>query len=113
MDVLLCVAEHTVTVYECKGYKSNIKKTDVETWVTQKICHIYKALKQEQRFQNANISFEFWTTSDFEPEALTYLKDVSVKTTKYGIRWKEKKAILDYSKTKNLSQMRALIKEHY
>lgn len=113
MDVLLCVAEHTVTVYECKGYKGNIKKTDVENWVTKKICHIHKALKQEQRFQNANISFEFWTTSDFELEALTYLEDVSAKTTKYGIRWKEKKAILEYSKTKNLSQMRALIKEHY
>lgn len=113
MDVRLCVGNHTVTVYECKGYKSPITLTEAETWVKSKIPNIYKALRQEERFVNAKISFEIWSTGGFEPDALEYLKTVATKLNKYQVVWKDNKAIIAYSMEKNLPQMRAMIKEFY
>jgi hypothetical protein len=113
IDVLRQEGNHSTTVYECKGYKSPIEESLVKEWVEQKIPYIYKALKQQIQFQNQRIAFEFWTSSALMPDAKKYLEEVSKKTTKYKISWKEGKEIIKYSRDKNLSSINNDLKEHF
>jgi hypothetical protein len=113
IDVLGQVGNHLTKVYECKGHKSPIGKIAVEEWVTEKVPIIFKALMQDNQFRDRKIEFEFWTSSTFMPDAKSYLKQVSKKTSKYEIRWKEGVEIIEYSREKKLTSIKNDLKEHF
>jgi hypothetical protein len=67
IDVRL-VKERNLTIYECKGYQPGtvVHDGEVEEWLTDKVPVIYKAHRQQQRFDGAAIRFEFWTCGSFD-----------------------------------------------
>lgn len=114
IDVRL-VKERRATVYECKGYQpdSYVREGEISEWLTKKIPVIYKAHRQEQRFDGTDLRFEFWTCGHFDPEALVRLDEAQKRIRKYEIGWKDGAAVREYSRKMKATGLRKTLNEHY
>jgi hypothetical protein len=114
VDVLL-IKEKMVCAYECKGNQpaSRVSLQEVELWAKKKVPTIYAALRSQDRFSSARISFEFWTCGEIEDEALTFLKGASSGTSKYKITWKNGASVRAYVSELTAPGLRKILDEHY
>jgi len=114
VDVLL-TKERVVRIYECKGYQptSKVSLQEVELWVKKKVPTIHAALRGQDRFSSARISFEFWTCGDFEEEAVALLEAASQSTNKYRIAWKNRASVRAYVAELTAPGLRKILDEHY
>ncbi|HHW5418714.1 TPA: hypothetical protein ACU24Z_003783 [Escherichia coli] len=59
------------------------------------------------------MTFSFWTSSDFEPEALELLLHQKQRNTKISLDWKNGRDILSIVKEDNLKSIADVLQEHY
>lgn len=114
MDVRL-VKERTVTIYECKGYQPDTVTgpEEIELWLKEKVPVIYKAHRQEERFDGTTINFEFWTCGVFDAKATALLEAARDKTRKYQIGWKDGAAVRTYAKGMKAKGLRKALNDHF
>jgi hypothetical protein len=114
IDIRL-VKQRVVKVYECKGYQptSAIRRPEIENWLTEKVPIIYSALKQDDQFSNAEITFEFWTSGSFDTESLELLRTAKASTRKYTIDWKAGTDVHKYAQGLAAPGLRKMLNEHY
>lgn len=114
VDVLL-VKERVVQVYECKGYQptSTVSVDEIKEWLEKKVPTIYNAIKEEQRFRNSMLRFEYWTTGKFSDDAISVIESHSRKVKKYEIGWSDGSRVLLYSGKLQSSGIKKVLKEHY
>lgn len=115
VDVRLNKGDHKVIIYECKARsKSNkISITDVEHWVNDRIPLIRGCLLKLEQFKNRELHFEYWTTGEFDEDAVTLLKSKKTALRKYTIDWKDGKKVLEYGKSAKSKAMTDFLKEHF
>jgi hypothetical protein len=105
--------QRQVGIYECKGYRSPVRLPEVEKWLTQKVPTIYAALKGQDRYSSADFTFEFWTASNFEPDAEHFLKSARRSIRRYKVSWKDGVEIRKYAAGIKAPGLRRIIDEHY
>ncbi len=95
-DVLLLEPERRVVAVECKGKNEagRVTLAEVDHWFCRVVPLIYKELKHDRWFEHAKFEFEFWTSTEFEQDALSKLQALS-KTKKYTIGWKDAGKVLE------------------
>lgn len=114
IDVRL-VKEREIVIYECKGYQpsSEVRAQEIGDWLGKKVSMIYKAARQEHRFDGCSVRFEFWTCGVFESEAVEILRQAQRKTMKYQIAWKDGPAIREYASGIKAPGVVKILNEHY
>jgi hypothetical protein len=114
IDVRL-VKEREIVIYECKGYQpsSQVRAEEIGGWLGKKVSTIYKAARQERRFDGCSVRFEFWTCGVFDAEALEILRDAKRKTVKYQFAWKDGHAIREYANGIKAPGIAKILNEHY
>jgi hypothetical protein len=87
IDVL--VKESTlVRVCECKGYSNNlVDEPEIKDWLQTRVPRLRKSLLSQDSFKKFPLSFEFWTTGSFTPEAICYLKARKNQFSRYQVTW--------------------------
>jgi hypothetical protein len=115
IDVRRVKGDHELAIYECKGYQPStmISGDAIDLWISKKIPIIRGALLQEDRFRNANMFFEYWTSGEFSPEAIALLEKKSNKTKKYKISWKNGSDVLNYAREIKSNTMIDTLNQHY
>jgi hypothetical protein len=71
---------------EAKAHASPVRVEEVKDWMSRQVPRIRQAILQREG-EPPKISFEFWTTNTFDPDALAYLKAAAKNTKNYKIRW--------------------------
>lgn len=114
IDVRL-IKEYEVVIYECKGYQpsSRVKKTEIDHWLTNRVPTIYRASRQEQRFDGCELRFEFWTCGKFDDDARETLLEAQKNTRRYQVASKDGADILEYAKRIKSPGIRKILSEHY
>lgn len=115
VDVQLLKGSHLIINYECKGYlpTNKVNAEEIKTWIDIKINKIYEEIRSNSSFSNRKIEFEFWTSGQFEDDALIILTEKSKKVNKYSIKWMDGQSILKYARAKNNSTMIEILNQHY
>lgn len=115
IDIRRVKGEHELAIYECKGYQPStlIDVKDVEIWLSKKVPIIREALRDESRFKDVNMSFEYWTSGQFSEGAISFLKEKSNNAKKYKICWKDGGDILDYARQIRATSMVDVLNQHY
>ncbi|EKD84353.1 MAG: hypothetical protein ACD_39C00095G0011 [uncultured bacterium] len=114
IDVLARRSKTELKIIECKGFssKSLISQADIEKWFKQ-IKRIRDWVKNQALYVQANLTFEYWTSSGFTEDAESTLKAVQAKLTKYSIHWRAGKDVTKYAQDLKLGSMVNLLREHY
>lgn len=115
VDVRLMQGDHKITIVECKArtHSSSITKLEVEKWIDDRVPLIRKCLLQQEHLRNRELNFEYWTTGQFDDEALSFLQTKKESIRKFDINWKDGKDILKYSQSAQSKSMTSFLKEHY
>ena len=71
---------------EAKAHASPVRLEEVEDWITRQLPRIRQAVLERHNGPPPTLSFEFWTTNTFNPEALAYLNAAAKRTTAYIIK---------------------------
>jgi hypothetical protein len=113
VDVFGVLGKHTVYAIECKARNASslISDLDIEKWLNKKIPIIYKAIKQEPRFANSEVTFEYWTTSGFTDSALQLLNNYNSK--KWSISWKSGEDIINYARDVQAKPIADVVRNHF
>lgn len=114
IDILAKKGRTELRIIECKGFssKSLIDKEDIEKWFTR-VKRIRNWVKNQASYFQANLTFEYWTSSGFTEDAESTLKAVQSKLTKYSIHWRAGKDVIKYAQDLKLGSMVNLLREHY
>lgn len=109
------VAGGEVWLYECKGYQPDhmVGVEEIDHWLNNRIPGLYNATRAEQRFQNAQVQFEFWTSGGFTHEALALLEARSKEVKRYKIGWKSGHEVRKEIARLQSSGMTKMFDEHY
>ena len=104
-----------VWIYECKGYQPDhlISAEEIEHWLKSRVPGLYKATRAEQRFQNAEIHFEFWTSGGFSAEAIALLETAKINTKRYSIGWRTGREVRQEIGRLQSPGMAKMFDEHY
>jgi hypothetical protein len=114
IDVRL-IKERQIGIYECKGYQpsSAVKGLEIEDWLTKRVSTIYKAARQERRFDGCSMRFEFWTCGTFDADASKLLREAQQNIRKYQVAWRDGDSIRQYAGGIKESGIVKILNEHY
>jgi hypothetical protein len=114
IDVLKVRSKAEVVGIECKGKQpgGEVNLEEVEDWL-RRIPTFRTHLTGEQRFREAAISFEIWTTGTFTADALTHLESEKKKRTKTPISWKDGVQVAEIAKTAKEKTIKEALYEHF
>ncbi|MEW6615823.1 MAG: hypothetical protein AB1401_10205 [Thermodesulfobacteriota bacterium] len=114
IDVICFEGSKAIRIFECKGNNANqvIDLPTIQEWET-KINIIRNWLDCNNEYRSRKQYFEFWTTSSFKPEAISYLDKVKASVRKYTVDYKASNGVLAMAKNENLNSIHALLLEHY
>ncbi len=113
IDVFAVLGKHSVKVIECKAKnpKTLISEKEVLKWIDNRIPVIKQWMLNEGRFNNCDITFEFWTTSDYSDEAKSIIRDY--RPRKHKVEFKNGKDILSYAKSAKEQSIIDGLNEHF
>jgi hypothetical protein len=114
IDVLKVQSKAECVGIECKGKRpgGSVTLEEVQDWL--RWIPVFRAhLVREQRFREAAIRFEIWTTGTFCPEALSLLEAEKPKRTKTPIGWKDGAAVAMIAKRGKEKAIREALNEHF
>lgn len=112
IDVFCRKGQNEILVIEAKGYANNITEEQIDRW-KNRMSLIYKWLLSIPENNGKKIKFEFWTTSDFDSQALVSLNKMKTITKKYSIDWKNLNNIKDLCKTNKLNGQLSILNEYF
>ena len=115
VDVLAVKHGIEVRTVECKGKKAGgaVKKGVVEDWLTRQVPRAVAWIDAQERLQGVQKKVEIWTTGDFSPKAVEYLRERKRKTKRYDIGWKDGDDVLEYVRSANATALVETLQEHY
>lgn len=101
-------------IYECKGHQpeSRVSSSEVKEWF-KKVGRIVSHYRAQQRFQGYKIGFEFWTTGQFDEDALQLLVAEKKKRKKITLGWRDGQQVREYAKRANNKSISNTLNEHY
>ena len=100
-----------IVICECKAYKTPIDLSIVENWFSEKISFIYKAIREFEF--DKELIFEFWSTSGFSEEAISFLKDKQRKLRRYKIEFYSEKEILEKANKSKATKISEIMREYF
>lgn len=113
VDVLASKGRNIIAL-ECKGYvTNNVDKEDVEKWLTKSVPRIRGSLLSEKFFQKREITYEFWTTSKFNADALVYLQKKEKEIKKFTIDWFDGPDLMRFASGLTSDYASRLLREQY
>jgi hypothetical protein len=115
IDVLHCRGTKFVTVYECKGKRSEalVSQGEVEDWLTRQVPRIIDYLRSREDLRHREIAVAFWTTGKFTPESVAYLEEKKKSTLRYSIDWKDGQGVRGYAKDNQMSGIVGTLDNYY
>ena len=104
-----------VACYECKGYGPQHPVTfeEVKRWSETRIPLIREWLAANSVLAKYRQSFAFWTSSTFEPHALTYLQARWSNTRKFKVTWKAGNEVAEYADLYASPAIAKVLREFY
>jgi hypothetical protein len=74
---VLAVYNDRIVFAECKATKSQIEKSQIEKWTSEKIPAFRNWANKQETWKNKKLEFEYWSTSGFETDAEAILSKLS------------------------------------
>ena len=99
---------------ECKGKNpgGSVSVAEIEKWLIR--LPVFRAhLKKEQRFREAIIKHEIWTSGTFQPDALALLELEKKRRKANPIDWKNGLEVFSISNTAKEKTINNALKEHF
>lgn len=115
IDVLKVTEHHAECVaIECKGREPGgvVSGEEVGDWL-KRIATITRYLRDQDRFREAAISHELWTSGEFAPDALARLQAEKLKRKKFPISWKTGKEVLALARKHKEKAMADALEQHF
>jgi hypothetical protein len=114
IDVLAFIDPAHITAIECKGRGPGgvVELDEVEAWLG-KLRVMRAHFAAQDRFREAHLQFEIWTSGTFSEDALRHLKREKQRRTKTQIDWKDGEAVANLARA---AKERAILKglqEHF
>ncbi|CAK1823898.1 conserved hypothetical protein [Vibrio crassostreae] len=113
---VISVNHRDIRFIEGKGYNRNKRVTleEVEYWLTQQIP-VFRAfcLAHPDDWSRRNLTFEFWTTGEFTPEALERLTTAQQLTKKYSIEFLDAQKVTDVIKQTKATSLIKTFGDHF
>ena len=99
---------------ECKGKGpgGEVALEEVEDWF-DRIPTFRAYLRNQDRFREAQLSFEIWTTGTFTTDALAKLRYEKARRTKFSIDWKDGRAVSEVAKGGREKSVRIALDSHF
>lgn len=114
VDIRL-VSKTDVVCIECKGHDSKtlIGLDEVKYWLEKQVPIFVASQRNEQRFNQLEKRFEFWTTGSFDDETKNYLENRKSVIKKYKIAWRDGDTVLALAKKIQEKTIFKTIKKYY
>ena len=111
---VLGVSRRACWVYECKGYQpgNRVSSSEIEKWL-ERVAVILRYCRAQERFQGYQFGFEFWTTGQFEKDAVQLLEKEQRKRVKTTLCWRDGQQVQEYAKESNNQSILKTLNEHY
>ena len=95
IDVFRVIHKSEIMCIECKGKGPDgiIEIKDVDNWL-KRLPMFRNYINTQDRFKEAKVSFELWSTGTFSDESIKKLKREKKKRVNNPINWKDGNAIL-------------------
>ena len=114
IDVLCARNSNEVYMIECKGKipGGTVSLEEVEHWLSKlPIMRDYVASRADLR--ECKQTYAFWTTGEFQPDAIAKLTYEQQQRTKRPIEWKDGEAVRKIAAELNLGSIRDALREHF
>lgn len=114
IDVIGFRHEVEIKCYECKGYevRRHITVDMVEKWF-DRVQRIRRFYQNSEAYRDRKLTFEYWTSSTFTPEAEEKLKAFRDKNQRISVDWKDGQQILQIARQDRLNTIVDALNEHY
>ena len=114
IDVLKIKSKAACTCIECKGKGpgGEVTLAEVDAWLAR-IPTFRAHLSRQQRFREAQMSFELWTTGKFTPDALARLELEKGQRTKSPIKWNDGPVVSEIAKGAKEKAIRVALDNHF
>jgi hypothetical protein len=114
IDILLVKGKGRCVAYECKGKGPGGRVTleEIEGWL-HRLPIFRKHIRSQQNLSEAEISFELWTSGEFEPDALAKLQKEKDLRTKTRIDWKDGRQVRDVMRSLQETRVTRGFDEHF
>lgn len=104
---------NSVIICECKGYNHMVTENEIEIWLGEKVPVIRKWILENATLSDRKISFQYWSTGGYTPEALDLLEKKKNGTKKYTIDYFDLNKMLEMSKEVNSKKFTEILREYY
>jgi len=114
IDVIGYRSEAEIKCYECKGYEVRrlIDAALIERWFIQ-IQLIRRFFQNSEVYRDRKLTFEFWTSSDFTPDALALMKEFKLRNKRLNIAWKNGEQLITIAREDRLTSIVTVLNDHY
>lgn len=114
VDVLRVKGRQECWVYECKGRPpgNRVSSDEIKKWL-ERVGRIYRYYRAQGRFQGCQFGFEFWTTGQFEKDALLLLMKEKKRRVKITLNWRDGPQVREYAKKANNKSILDTLDQHY
>jgi hypothetical protein len=115
IDVLKVTQQNAECVaIECKGREPGgaVSVEEVGEWL-DRVGTITKFLRAQNRFREADISLQLWTSGEFAPDALARLQSEQTKRKKFPISWKTGRDVLALARKHKEKALADALEQHF
>ncbi|QZE31426.1 hypothetical protein [Pantoea ananatis] len=114
IDVVGFRHEAEIKCYECKGYEVRrlITAEMIDKWI-ERVQRIRKFYQNSDVYRDRKLTFEYWTSSTYTPEAEEKLKAFRDKNNRINVGWKDGQQILEIARKDRLTTITETLNEHY
>ena len=114
IDVFRVIHRRKIMCIECKGKNPGgvVEIEEVNNWLKW-LPKIRNYIKAQDRFKDAEVSFELWSTGAFSEESISKLKVEKKHRTKNLIDWKDGSAIIALAQRTGEQGVVDALNEHY
>jgi len=85
---------------------------EVNKWLSR-VDRIHRYHRAEKRFQGHRFTFEFWTTGQFDADAIRLLKSEKAKRRRLTLEWRDGPAVRTYAQNARRKSILNALDEHY
>ena len=90
-----------------------VTENEIEIWLGEKVPVIRKWILENATLSDRKISFQYWSTGGYTPEALDLLEKKKNGTKKYTIDYFDLNKMLEMSKEVNSKKFTEILREYY
>ena len=114
IDVLGVKGHQQCWVYECKGHQAGyrVSSDEIKKWL-ERVGRISRYCRAQERFQGCQFGFEFWTTGQFQEDALQLLTKEKQKRVKTTLNWRDGPKVKEYARKARNKSILDTLDEHY